>query len=75
MAHLLAPSGVLASLPTAHQQILTGREFFPQLISEPFHHGLVVVFTVAAALSVLGALASLLRGAVTFTSRPQPNHR
>jgi hypothetical protein len=41
---------------------LTGREFFPHLISAPFHHGLVVVFSVAAALSVLAAMASLARG-------------
>ncbi len=62
VAHLLAPSGVLPSLSGAHQQILTGTEFFPNLIAEPFHHGLVVVFSVAAALSVLAALASLMRG-------------
>ncbi len=60
--HLLAPSGALATLPAANQRTLTGRQFFPDLISGPFHHGLVVVFGVAAALSVLAALASLLRG-------------
>jgi hypothetical protein len=60
--HLLAPSGALATLPVANQQTLTGREFFPNLISGPFHHGLVVVFAVAAALSLLAAVASLLRG-------------
>jgi hypothetical protein len=60
--HLLAPSGVLAKLPVASQRVLTGREFFPDLISAPFHHGLVVVFAVAAALAVLAAFASLLRG-------------
>ena len=31
--HLLAASGVLASLPAASRQVLTGREFFPNLIS------------------------------------------
>ena len=41
---------------------LTGQEFFPHLISGPFHDGLVIVFGVAAALSVIGALASLGRG-------------
>jgi MFS family permease len=60
--HLLAPSGVLSSLPAANQQVLTGREFFPSLISASFHHGLVIVFAVAAALAVLAALASLMRG-------------
>jgi EmrB/QacA subfamily drug resistance transporter len=62
VAHLLGPTGALSSLSPAHQQVLTGTEFFPKLISSAFHHGLVVVFSVAAGLSVLGAAASLMRG-------------
>jgi len=42
--------------------VLTGKEFFPHLISAPFHHGLVIVFTAAAIMSVAGAVVSLLRG-------------
>ena len=60
--HLLAPTGVLARLPASSQAALTGREFFPSLLSGPFHSGLIVVFSVSAALSVLAGLASLLRG-------------
>jgi hypothetical protein len=60
--HLLSMAGVLASLPAAAQRVLTGREFFPQLISAPFHHGLAVVFAVAAGLAALAAVASLMRG-------------
>jgi MFS family permease len=60
--HLLAPSGTLTRLPASSQRVLTGREFFPDLISGPFHQGLVVVFAVAAALAALAGLASLLRG-------------
>jgi MFS family permease len=60
--HLLAPSGVLAKLSPASQAALTGREFFPSLLSGPFHSGLIVVFSVSAVLSVLAGLASLLRG-------------
>ena len=60
--HLLAPSGILARLPAASQAALTGRTYFPSLLSGPFHSGLIVVFTVSAALSVLAGLASLLRG-------------
>ncbi len=60
--HLLAQANALSSLPAASQRVLTGREYFPQLISGPFHQGLVVVFIAAAALSVVAALASLLRG-------------
>jgi hypothetical protein len=53
---------VLAKLPAASQATLTGRSFFPSLLSGPFHSGLTVVFTVSAGLSVLAALASLMRG-------------
>jgi MFS family permease len=60
--HLLSDAHALTSLPAAHRAVLTGRAFFPNLISEPFHHGLVVVFLFATALSVLAGLASLLRG-------------
>ena len=60
--HLLAAAGVLASLPAEAQQVLTGREFFPQLLSQPFHNGLTVVFAVAAGLAAMAGVASLLRG-------------
>src|SRR6266700_2177894 len=60
--NLLAPSHVLAHLPAHNVAVLTGRQFFPHLISAPFHHGLVIVFTAAAVMSVTGALVSLLRG-------------
>jgi hypothetical protein len=64
MRHLLTPGGTLASLPASAQDALTGRKFYPDLISGPFQHGLVVVFVVAAGLSALAALASLSRGAI-----------
>ena len=60
--NLLAPSHVLSHLPARNVAVLTGRQFFPHLISAPFHHGLVIVFTAAAIMSVTGALVSLLRG-------------
>jgi MFS family permease len=60
--NLLRPSGVLQHLPAHNVQVLTGRQFFPHLISAPFHHGLVIVFTAAAIMSLTGALVSLLRG-------------
>jgi len=62
VAHLLAPTGALSSLSEAHQHVLTGTYFFPRLIASAFHDGLVVVFSVAAGLSVLAAAASLMRG-------------
>jgi hypothetical protein len=66
---------VLSSLPATAQQTITGREFFPDLISGPFQDGLVVVFALATALTVLAALASALRGGRSVAppdSGPQP---
>jgi MFS family permease len=63
---LLEPTGVLATLPPAAVQTLTGTTFFPGLISGPFQHGLGAVFLVALGLTVVGALASALQG------RPEP---
>jgi MFS family permease len=62
MRTLLGPSGVLNKLPAHNVAVLTGNRFFPSLISGPFHHGLVIVFTAAIVLSLGGALISLLRG-------------
>jgi MFS family permease len=62
MRNLLAPSGELNKLPSHNVAVLTGKQFFPNLISGPFHHGLIIVFSAAIALSVGGALISLLRG-------------
>jgi MFS family permease len=59
---LLAPTGVLAHLPPAQVSVLTGRQFFPELISGPFHHGLVIVFSTAMTILVIAACASALRG-------------
>jgi MFS family permease len=60
--HLLAPSGVLHTLPDAARETLTGKTFFPDLLAGPFHDGLVVVFSVTAVLSVFASLASTQRG-------------
>ncbi len=59
---LLARSGELARLPRKNASVLTGKQYFPHLISAPFHHGLVIVFSAAIAMCLLGALVSLLRG-------------
>jgi MFS family permease len=58
---LLGPQ-VLGQLPPGHAQYLTGRSFFPSLISGPFSEGLSVAFTFAIAACVIAALASALRG-------------
>jgi hypothetical protein len=45
--------------PAVNADLLTGKTFFPQLITEPFHSGLTVVFIAAAIMMLLGAVASL----------------
>ncbi|GIH17380.1 MFS transporter [Rugosimonospora africana] len=60
LAQLLGPFGVLDHLPAGHAATLTGKEFFPNLISGPFHHGLIVVFVAAAVMSVISAAASFV---------------
>jgi MFS family permease len=62
LQHLLSMGGVLGSLPASAQHVLTGRSFFPELISAPFEHGLSIVFGVSAGLAFLAAIASLVRG-------------
>jgi MFS family permease len=57
----------------ADLKTLTSKEFFPQLISGPFHHGLVVVFIVAIVMCLVGAVASLFRGArYVYVDGPAP---
>ena len=58
MGELLAPHNALQQ-PGVNAEVLTGKTFFPNLIIEPFHSGLVVVFGAAALMMVIGAIASL----------------
>lgn len=57
IAELLAPHNALHQ-PGVNVEVLTGKTFFPNLITEPFHSGLVVVFGAAALMMVIGAIAS-----------------
>jgi MFS family permease len=41
---------------------LTGKSFFPHLISEPFTHGLLIAFGASIVMLLIAAAASLLRG-------------
>jgi MFS family permease len=58
---LLGPQ-VLGSLPPGRAAFLTGPSYFPRLISGPFAHGLRIVFTAAALLCLVAAVASWMRG-------------
>jgi MFS family permease len=61
MATLLGPAA-LHHMSAAQASYITGRSFFPHLISAPFGKGLERAFDFAAAVCLLGAIASLLRG-------------
>ena len=58
---LLGPH-VLHHLSPADAHTLTGRGFFPHLISSPFHTALVYAFVFAIVACVVAAAASLMRG-------------
>jgi len=60
MQNLLGPK--LHTLSAAQQHALTGRAFFPHLISSPFHTALEYAFAFATAACLIAAIASLLRG-------------
>jgi hypothetical protein len=61
MATLLGPAA-LHHMTATQAHYITGRSFFPHLISAPFGRGLQKAFDFAAAVCLLGAVASLLRG-------------
>ena len=60
MQTLLGPA--IKTLSPARQATVTGHSFFPGLISAPFHHGLVIVFSFALLICLIAAGASWLRG-------------
>jgi MFS family permease len=68
--HLIG-AHALSQLPLAQQHALTGRRFFPQLISAPFQAGLHAALDFAIVVSVLAAGASWLRGGHYVYSEPE----
>jgi hypothetical protein len=59
--HLIG-TGALEALSAHTQAVLTGRNFFPHLISKPFSDGLDTAFGFAIVACLIAAAASLLRG-------------
>ncbi len=68
---LLGPT-VLHQLPAGHAAYLTGRGFFPALISGPFSDGLTVAFGFAILACLIAAIASWLRGGKYVYAEPEP---
>ena len=60
----LVGTKVLSKLSAHNHAILTGRSFFPHLISVPFRSGLHTAFTFAIIACLVAAVASALRGGV-----------
>ncbi|MCW2784463.1 MAG: major facilitator superfamily transporter [Marmoricola sp.] len=69
---LLGPTGQLDKLPKKNADTLTGKEFFPHLMSGPFHHGLIIVFLTAALMMVIAAVASWSAGGKYVHVEPEP---
>jgi len=69
MATLLGPAA-LHHMTAAQVHYITGRSFFPHLISAPFGKGLEKAFDFAAIVCLLGAVASLLRGGKYHYTEP-----
>jgi MFS family permease len=61
MQHFLG-AHTLATLSAQNQALLTGRSFFPHLISGPFRTGLHEAFAFAIGACLVAAAASLMRG-------------
>ncbi len=59
---LLGPTGALQHLPAHQAAYVTGRSFFPSLISGPFAHGLHLALTFAAVATAIAVVASALMG-------------
>jgi MFS family permease len=51
-----------AGVTATQWKTLTGKSFFPNLLAAPFHDGLVIVFSLAIAMSFIAAVFSALRG-------------
>ncbi|QGN35517.1 MFS transporter [Microlunatus sp. Gsoil 973] len=66
---ILGPQ-VLGQLPAANAHFLTGRAFFPSLISGPFADGLGVAFAFAIIACLIAGVASLLRGGKYVYAEP-----
>ena len=59
---MLLGSQAHAGVTAAQWHELTGKSFFPSLLTDPFHHGLFIVFGIAALMAIVAAGFSAARG-------------
>jgi len=69
---LLGPTGALQHMSARQVTYITGRSFFPQLIEQPFAHGMHLAFTFAAIATGIAVVASALRPRLYLHATPQP---
>jgi MFS family permease len=69
--HLIGPH-VLSAISAQNRAVLTGRSFFPHLISAPFRSGLHEAFAFSILACLIAAGASLLRGGRYEHTEEQP---
>jgi MFS family permease len=59
--------------PHAHTAVIYGQKFFPNLISDPFRHGLFIAFGASILMLLVAAGASLMRGE-RYVHDDEPRH-
>jgi EmrB/QacA subfamily drug resistance transporter len=69
----LIPANALQALPAAAQVSILSKAFFPNLISASFDDGLRIAFAISVVLSLIAALASLLRGKRVIYGQENPS--
>jgi MFS family permease len=63
---------VLGALPASKAAHITGKSFFPSLISTPFHFGLMIAFSTSALMCSVAAVASWRAGSGRDQTRRRP---
>ena len=63
MKTLLSPA-VISGLSAHAREVLFTNSFFPAILSGPFMDGVIIAFSMSAAISLLAAVASSLRGEI-----------
>jgi MFS family permease len=69
--HLIG-AHALAHLTSTQRTVVTGRSFFPGLISKPFQNGLHITFDFSIVASLIAAAASWSRGGRYVYTEPNP---
>jgi MFS family permease len=58
----LLPQSVIPTLSAQTKATVFANSFFPRILSGPFMDGVIVAFSISAGISLLAAIASILRG-------------